>query len=367
MTAIQPYRFLRFFSSGGANDVDQALAENTARKAAPLLTAIDRANERLIGEIAEFLISTRLSVTSHNLLIAHSAFSGEDPQLGRAIGRRRLSGEPVSQEWIDDQISHFDQESAIRMLIGQLEDSLDRFATTAHTARASTANCKTALEQQVDRAAQMPHSAGLADMLGFAHTILDHTRKLEADFRSSEQETRNLRERLARAQRDAEVDHLTGLPNRRAFEAVLDRHYREAMITIDSLIVAICDIDHFKLVNDNHGHETGDRVIKAVAETLNRLSNNKCHVARHGGEEFVLLFRGVTKAQAREKLDAVRENFSQRRFVNRKTDDPIGQVTFSGGVADVFAYTTPGEALRAADEALYLAKEQGRNPVMAAP
>jgi len=367
MTAIQPYRFLRFFSSGGANDVDQALAENTARKAAPLLTAIDRANERLIGEIAEFLISTRLSVTSHNLLIAHSAFSGEDPQLGRAIGRRRLSGEPVSQEWIDDQISHIDQESAIRTLIAQFEDSLDRFATTAHTARASTADCKAALEQQVDRAAQMPHSAGLADMLGFAHTILDHTRKLEADFRSSEQETRNLRERLARAQRDAEVDHLTGLPNRRAFEAVLDRHYREAMITIDSLIVAICDIDHFKLVNDNHGHETGDRVIKAVAETLNRLSNNKCHVARHGGEEFVLLFRGVTKAQAREKLDAVRENFSQRRFVNRKTDDPIGQVTFSGGVADVFAYTTPGEALRAADEALYLAKEQGRNAVMAAP
>ena len=171
----------------------------------------------------------------------------------------------------------------------------------------------------------------------------------------------------SRAQRDAEVDHLTGLPNRRAFEAVLDRHYREAMTTIDSLIVAICDIDHFKLVNGNHGHETGDRVIKAVAETLNRLGNNKCHVARHGGEEFVLLFRGVTKAQAREKLDAVRENFSQRRFVNRKTDDPIGQVTFSGGVADVFAYTTPGEALRAAHEARYLAKEQGRNAVMAAP
>jgi len=365
MTATT-HRFLRFF--GSATDGDAASpARDDAPVPGPPLSAIERANERLITEIAEFLTSNRLAVTSHNLLIAHAAFGGEDPQLARTIGQRRLAGEAITQEWLDSQIRQEDQESAIRTMIAQLEDSLDRFAHTAHSARASTADCNAALAHHVDRVAQMPESINLTDMLGFAHTILDHSRRLESDIRASEQETRNLRERLARAQRDADIDHLTGLPNRRAFEASYQRHYREAQAQIDSLCIAICDIDHFKLVNDRHGHETGDRVIRAVAETLDRLSNQNCHVARHGGEEFVLLFRGLSKAQACAKLDAVRENFAARRFVNRKTDDPIGQVTFSAGVADVFAYTNPRDALRAADAALYVAKESGRNAVMAAP
>jgi diguanylate cyclase len=368
MTA-HAHRFLRFFTSAtdDASDVEQAGAVSPSAATHHPLSPMDRANERLMNEISDFLVSARLSVTTHNLMIAHSAFSGEDPQLARAIGRLRLAGEPITQEWLDAQTHGEDQEKAIQALIAQLSDSLDHFSATAHKARTSTANCNAELELHVDRATHTPDSLNLADVLAMAKTILDHSRKLEADIQASETETRNLRERLVRAQRDAEIDHLTGLPNRRAFEAVFDRNYREAQAEIDHLSVAFCDIDNFKQVNDNHGHETGDRVIQAVAQTLDKLSNQNCHVARHGGEEFVLLFRGLTKAQAREKLDAVRENFSERRFINRKTDDPIGRITFSGGVADVFAYENPRDALRAADEALYLAKEQGRNAVMAAP
>jgi diguanylate cyclase len=368
--AAAAHRFLRFFSST-PDTVDGRLGDGVPpgppRPAAPAMTPIDRANERLMGEIAEFLIACRLGITSHNLLIAHAAFTGDDAQLARAIGQRRLAGLPVTQTWLDTMAHTEDHDSAIRALVSQLEQSLDQFATTAHKARTSTADCNAQLARHVDAAAQVPHALRLEDVLGLANTVLDHSRKLEADIRASETETRSLRERLARAQRDAQIDHLTGLPNRRAFEAVLDREYREAQAAIENLCVAFCDIDHFKLVNDNHGHETGDRVIQAVAETLGRLGSTKCHVARHGGEEFVLLFRGLTKAQVREKLDRVREVFAARSFVNRKTDDPIGRVTFSGGVADVFAYPTPRDALRAADEALYLAKEQGRNAVMAAP
>jgi len=357
-------RILRFFSSSGDHSAETA---PTALPSLPPPTAMDRASERLIGEIADFLVSCRLSTTAHNLMIAHSAFSGEDPQLAREIGRLRLLGEPVTQKWLDAQIRSDDRETAIRTLIAQLSDSLDRFAATAMKARSNSADCSALLSERVDTAQALPESLSAADVLAMAQVVLDHSRKLESDIRVSEEETRNLRQRLARAQRDAEIDHLTGLPNRRAFEAVFDRHYRDAQADIDHLCVAFCDIDHFKRVNDNHGHETGDRVIRAVAETLSRLSDQQCHVARHGGEEFVLLFRGLSKHEARDKLDALRETFAQRRFVNRQTDDPIGRITFSGGVADVFAYANPRDALRAADEALYLAKEQGRNAVMAAP
>ncbi|MCB2059483.1 MAG: GGDEF domain-containing protein, partial [Novosphingobium sp.] len=119
-------------------------------------------------------------------------------------------------------------------------------------------------------------------------------------------------------------------------------------------------------INDTHGHEAGDRVIKVIADTLAKIANNSCFIARHGGEEFVLLFRNMSIADAKARLDEVREQLAERRLINRKNDVPFGQITFSGGVADVFAFQDPGAALRAADEALYIAKENGRNRIVLA-
>jgi diguanylate cyclase len=76
-----------------------------------------------------------------------------------------------------------------------------------------------------------------------------------------------------------------------------------------------------------------------------------------------MLFRGLTKREAQQRLDEAREAMAARNFVNRATDEPIGKITFSGGVADVFAFPDTRTALRAADEALYRAKEQGRNRI----
>ncbi len=160
---------------------------------------------------------------------------------------------------------------------------------------------------------------------------------------------------------------MTGLPNRRAFETVLEREYRDARASFDPLTVAFCDIDHFKRINDTHGHDAGDRVIRLIAEMLATISDDNCHVARHGGEEFVMLFRGVSLSEAHKKLDGLREQMAERRLRNRETDEPLGQITFSAGIADVFDFPDPRAALKAADEALYAAKQGGRNQVIIAP
>jgi diguanylate cyclase len=130
--------------------------------------------------------------------------------------------------------------------------------------------------------------------------------------------------------------------------------------------VAFCDIDHFKRVNDTHGHETGDRVLRAVAQKLAAISNDKCHVARHGGEEFAVVLRGYTLGEAQVVVNEARESLASKQLVNRATRLPIGLVTFSAGIAEISHFPDVKDLLKAADEALYRAKQEGRNRVLVA-
>ncbi len=321
----------------------------------------------LAAAITSFLVDNDLDVSPANLLLAHSAFSGRNPRLARQIVAQAQSPQGISQKWlndVDEQDGNQPDRVELDRLMTRLETNLESFHTNTKEARTFTSDYGTELEQHVIDLEQLQKTGRIVSNLAdLAKVMLDRTRKAEDDMRKSEDEAKALRRSLERAKRDAELDYLTGLPNRRAFEILLDRHYKEARAAVEPLSVAFCDIDEFKKVNDIHGHEAGDRVIKAIADTLARISNDHCHVARHGGEEFVMLFRGLTPSQAAEKLDDARETLADRRLINRKTDEPFGQITFSGGVADVFGYGDTRAALKAADEALYRAKAGGRNRV----
>lgn len=330
-----------------------------------VLNVAKEARRQLLDAISSFLLDNDLEVSPANLLAAHGAFSGGNPRLGRRITSQFEAGEGITQQWLDEVTGgEENKDGSLERLIARLENSLDGFSKSAKAARTATTGYNAELEQHVAELDQVEETgqiiSGLADL---AKVMLERTRKVEDEMRRSEGEAKALRQSLARARRDAEIDYLTGLPNRRAFEALLEKHHREARAAIEPLCVAFCDIDHFKRINDTHGHDTGDRVIQAIAESLAEISNDNCHVARHGGEEFVMLFRDLTLTQAHERLDEARERLAKRSFVSRTSDEAIGQITFSGGVADVFAYRDPRAALKAADEALYRAKQGGRNRI----
>jgi diguanylate cyclase len=329
-----------------------------------------QARRVLLETIKDFLLDNDLEVSPENLLAAHGAFTGTNPGLARQVAARLQAGDKITQEWLDEVTAHSEDEpgeEAIQRLVVKLEKNLDAFAKSSRAARSATSDYNDQLEQHVVELEQVQETgqiiSGLADL---ARAMAERTRKVEQEMRKSEDEAKALRRHLECAKRDAEIDHLTGLPNRRAFEALLEMQYREAAAEVDALTVAFCDIDHFKRVNDTHGHDTGDRVIRLIGQSLARISNDQCHVARHGGEEFVMLFRGLTTVEARQRLDMAREELSARNLVNRRTDAPIGQITFSGGVANVFGYADPRAALKAADEALYKAKQNGRNQILIA-
>ena len=328
-----------------------------------------QARRHLIEQIGQFLIDNGLEVTQQNLVTAHGLCSGLNPGLRRKVEQLHAQGTQLTQTWLDRATaSQADSEDAsVKQLVHQLEKGIADFSRSTSDARTVTRRYGDALAEHVEQLDAAPEPGDIiTELAAYARSMLERSRKAEAELRHSEQEAASLRRNLDRARRDAEVDFLTGLPNRRAFEVELEKNFLEAEAANENLSVAFCDIDHFKLVNDTHGHEAGDRILCVVAKTLSQISGDKCHIARHGGEEFVMLFRGATPEEAFAMLDAARVELALRRLVNRRTEQPFGQITFSGGIADVFAHANPRNALAAADEALYRAKEGGRNQIMLA-
>ena len=163
---------------------------------------------------------------------------------------------------------------------------------------------------------------------------------------------RNISDVIATYQRQSEHDGLTGLLNRRAFDAAAQSSLN------DGGAVVFCDIDHFKLVNDRFGHEAGDDVICTFATLLAWTGHQ---AGRIGGEEFALLLPGKTAEEAFALADMVRSRFNETMHPVLSGDE---RLSASFGVATCAPGESPRTAFRRADVALYEAKETGRNRVV---
>ena len=183
-------------------------------------------------------------------------------------------------------------------------------------------------------------NAGLAEMLS-----------------RSTQEVRRLREHMEQVRRESLTDALTGLPNRKAFDDVLRRSCDGGA----AVTVALLDIDHFKAFNDTWGHQTGDQVIRYVASVIARLGHEPRMAARYGGEEFAVMFPSESEEQAGRLLDELRLQIASRMLKRRSTDEDLGAVTVSIGVARRRGDEDGDAVMGRADAALYVSKRTGRN------
>jgi len=163
-------------------------------------------------------------------------------------------------------------------------------------------------------------------------------------------------------------DALTGVANRRRLDEVLAHEWRWAQRTGRPLTLMLADLDHFKALNDSHGHLRGDECLKLVAQSLaDGLVRPADFVARFGGEEFALVLPDLPLAQAREYAESLRARVEALRLTHGSS--PVSeQVTLSIGIATMVAARGQAyaELVAAADAALYAAKKAGRNRVLAA-
>jgi diguanylate cyclase (GGDEF)-like protein len=188
--------------------------------------------------------------------------------------------------------------------------------------------------------------------------------KVESDRRLILKQVAELGTLARKLDTAAHTDVLTGLPNRRYIMTQLEKAWRDAIKAKKPLSLIMIDIDHFKKVNDVHGHDVGDLVLKETAGVLRNITRQGEEPARLGGEEFIVVCTGATENHAAAAAERIRAAIEVNRIENPKFQ---GGVTVSAGVAGRTARMESIDALlKAADDAVYVAKRSGRNRVSCA-
>ena len=174
-------------------------------------------------------------------------------------------------------------------------------------------------------------------------------------------ELTHARRELARI---SQTDQLTGLLNRRGFNDAALAALDSAEADGDTVAILMCDIDHFKGINDRFGHEIGDKVLVEIADVLRQFAlRHGALVGRHGGEEFVAVMTGVGRELAAQRAEEIRSECAARTILDDTTPLPV---TISIGLTMASGSFDLADLLRTADEALYTAKRRGRDRVVEA-
>jgi diguanylate cyclase len=249
-------------------------------------------------------------------------------------------------------------------IIGNLVDSTD--AVTREADRFDQALQTFKRDSGLDKA----ETVNARTLLDSIQTIEVATRSLKTRLTESQEEIAALREEVIRARDVALLDSLTGLLNRRGFDQALADCLDELNGNADDPVaqpcLLMCDIDHFKQINDTYGHLFGDRVIRAVAQVIQNNVKGRDTAARYGGEEFIILLPDTPLAGALTLAEKLRYTIKHGRIKRHHGDadeELPAKVTISIGVARHL----PGESIAAfmerADKALYQAKRTGRDRV----
>jgi diguanylate cyclase len=199
-----------------------------------------------------------------------------------------------------------------------------------------------------------------SSLLDKVATIIESNHRLEDDLVVARYRMQEQAQELDRTRLEARTDALSGVANRKAFDETLDFLLRNFKRHSTPFAMILCDIDHFKWINDTHGHPAGDRVVGQVGLFLKQCLRNGDYVARYGGDEFALLLPQAPAELAQDIADRVRLEVECRNF-----DIGIGtervSVTFSIGVGTARDGDTADSLIQRVDQALYKSKQSGRN------
>lgn len=250
-------------------------------------------------------------------------------------------------------------QKAFSQTVNNLSSSIDHTTqqTTGYTAALKN-NLSTLENYDLDATTAIV----INDLSANASALCDVNEKFQGQLAAAQSEINVLKYELDKSQQEANTDPLTGLFNRRLFESIFNQfeaeHHQE-----DKLALIIMDIDKFKIFNDTYGHLKGDQILQFVGQLLKNECPKNVTAVRFGGEEFAILCPNYEITKAFDVAEKIRVKLASVSFSNKKTGEKIPPVTASFGIASKRSNEILAQIIERADQALYLAKDAGRNQV----
>jgi len=311
-----------------------------------------------------------IPITPRNYSVWYDYVSGKSTELREAIDSMIGEAEQFSDEINEMLYQRFCsevEEGALTELRENLRQLLiDIFSEVANLTE-QAGEYEAIVSKSVDK---LSDDVSIQDIRSVVDEIIVETKKIGRSGKNAQEKLQEatdelevLKEEFEHAKAAALVDFLTGVANRKAFDGAIKGSAEQAASASEPLSLLMIDIDHFKRFNDEYGHIVGDEVLRLVAKKIKENVRGRDFVARYGGEEFAVILPGTQIGGARTVAENIRSSFSEGKLKRVKTSEYLGTITISIGAAQF----RPGESLEGfvdrSDQALYAAKEAGRNRV----
>ena len=348
--------------------------------------------QRMLGNFTyrlSFTAEDQAAIRTSLLELLHMVFeniavlSAEDRWLqGQAEALMAASTPPLTLRRLDDVQRRlkdviFKQTEAQARTVEAQEQMKEMLSTFIERLARITAS-STTYQGTMERCADLIGKAQtLQDIAPVLQEVMSATRAMALDSRVAHDELQDLRQRteakraeviqlqqeLDRASAQARHDPLTGSLNRKGLDEAMEREVARARRLGSTLCLALLDVDNFKSINDRLGHSGGDAALVHLAQVTREILRPQDLLARYGGEEFVLVLPDTPVDKGVVAMTRLQRELSTRFFLQGSEKVLI---TFSAGVAQLSDSETSADAIRRADQAMYLAKRSGKNRVMAA-
>ena len=299
--------------------------------------------------------------------------TGVNPALNARINSIFREGDPsvdISERLYNEFLHAQDASERVSTVSERMSHRIESMHTAIDSA-ITTANSYSATLQVAGGDLSSSHSTEVSFVRDVASNLLAETRRMQEANNDLERNLEAAREDIAALQRDLEdvrrealLDPLTKIFNRKAFDDGLVRATEAARDDKAPLCLLLLDIDYFKRFNDTWGHQTGDQVLRLVAMTLKSNIKGKDIAARYGGEEFAAILPETDLEGAIIVAENIRKAIQAKELLKRSTNEKLGRVTASFGVALFRPDDTPSSIIDRADRCLYAAKHNGRNLVV---
>ncbi|HEX5364003.1 MAG TPA: diguanylate cyclase, partial [Gallionella sp.] len=291
-----------------------------------------------------------------------------NPPLNKAVSELLSAGEKLTDDVVCDLYQrhiadgNMAAEQAFKQNLQKVLDNLTQFAEVTDD---EAGKFNDGLRKHGEKLNQAVDAETLKHLIGEVaqdtQTMRSSVESLQSKLHESKSEVDRLRQELSSARSEALNDPLTGIFNRRGFEAQMRSLLANPEMQGKSVSFLMVDIDFFKKINDSYGHLFGDKVIRIVAEVLKAQVKGQDSVARMGGEEFAVILPNTPLEGAQVVAEHIRKLVEKGRIRRPDRDESVGGITISIGIAGCEIGTDWLTALAHSDEALYVSKQSGRN------